>query len=146
MPRSTEPGRRGYSSLNGVLTVISRDSGKCIDFRILSKKCNVCHTWQNKKGTPEYDRFIANHYGKYAINLNGSAGPMESNGVVSCFQESVEVHKVRMTNFIGDGDTKSQSEVVAADPYPSTPAKKLEYIGYVTKEMWNQVTSAEENM
>ena len=118
--------KRGYSSLNGVVTVISQDSGKCIDYRIMSKKCSVCSSWQNKRGTPEYDRFIADHYGKCAINFDGSAGAMESTGVVSCFLESVEVHKVRITNFIGDGDTKSHSEVVAADPYPGTHVKKLE--------------------
>ena len=89
--------------LNGVVTVISRDSGKCIDFRILSKKCGGCHAWQNKKGTPEYGRVIADHYGKCAIKFNGSAGAMESTGVVSCFQESVEVLKVGITHFFDDG-------------------------------------------
>ena len=86
-----------------------------------------------REGTPEYDRFIADHYGKCAINFDVSAGAMESTGVVSCFLESVEVHKVRITNFIGDGDTKSHSEVVAADPYPGTPVKKLECVGHVQK-------------
>ena len=125
--------KRDYSSLNGVVTVISKDSGKCIDYRIMSKKCSVCSSWQNKRGTPEYDRFIADHYGKCAINSDGSAGAMESTDVVSCFLESVEVHKVRITNFIGDVDTKSHSEVVAADPYPGTPVKKLECVGHVQK-------------
>ena len=36
-------------------------------------------------------------------------------------------------NFFGDGDTKSHPEVVAADPYPGTPVKKLECVGHVQK-------------
>ena len=42
--------KRGYLSLNGVVTVISKDSGKCIDCRIMSKKCSVCSSWENKRG------------------------------------------------------------------------------------------------
>ena len=57
---------------------------------------------------------------KCAINFNGSAGAMESTGVVIVFWN--------LTNFIGDGDTKSHSDVVAADPYPGTPMKILECV------------------
>lgn len=32
--------KRGFSSLNGVVTIISSDTRKCIDYRIKSK---VCH-------------------------------------------------------------------------------------------------------
>ena len=34
--------KRGFSSLNGIVTVISNDAGKCIDFHVLSKKCSGC--------------------------------------------------------------------------------------------------------
>ena len=30
--------RRGYSSLNGVVFVISKDVGQCLDYRIMSKR------------------------------------------------------------------------------------------------------------
>jgi hypothetical protein len=35
--------RRGYSSLNGQVTTISMETGKCLDVEIL---CKVCHTCQ----------------------------------------------------------------------------------------------------
>ena len=73
--------------MNGIVAVMSRDSGKCIDHRLLSKKCSMCHAWQNRKGTPGCHRVIANIYGKCAINFTGA---IKSTGVVSCFQESVE--------------------------------------------------------
>ena len=78
------------------------------------------NAWQNEK----YDRFIADHYSKCAIHFDDSAGAMESTGVVSCFQGTAEVHKVRITNFIGDGNTTSHS---------GTPVKKLKCIGHVQK-------------
>ena len=43
--------KRGYSSLNGVVTLIA--NGKCIDNEVMSKKCKQCDM-ENKKGTQEY--------------------------------------------------------------------------------------------
>ena len=34
--------RRGFSSLNGVVTVIASDTGKCVDYRVKSKQCTSC--------------------------------------------------------------------------------------------------------
>ena len=58
---------------------------------------------------------------------------MELSGVVETFKESVALHKVRITNFIGDGYCKSYQRVVAADPYPGTVIQKLECVGHVQK-------------
>ena len=41
--------RRGYSSLNGVVTVIASDSGKCVDYRVLLKTCSACTSWEPRK-------------------------------------------------------------------------------------------------
>ena len=34
--------KRGYSSLNGVVSVIKVETGKVIDYRVLTKKCAQC--------------------------------------------------------------------------------------------------------
>ena len=34
--------KRGYDSLNGIVSIIQNDVGKSIDFRVLSKKCIAC--------------------------------------------------------------------------------------------------------
>ena len=62
-----------------------------------------------KERTSEFDRFMADH--KCAINYSGKAGTMEANGVVQVFKESKDVNKVKIANFIGDGDSKSHSSV-----------------------------------
>ncbi|GFU03600.1 uncharacterized protein TNCV_2896981 [Trichonephila clavipes] len=40
--------RRGYSSLNGCVSVISIDSGKVLDVEFMSKVCRLCNS-KNKK-------------------------------------------------------------------------------------------------
>ena len=58
---------------------------------------------------------------------------MEAACVLQCSQESLDIHKVRLTNFIGDGDSNSRAGVVKAVPYPSVVVKKLECVGHVQK-------------
>ena len=48
--------RRGYSSLNGVVTTISIDTGKCLAYECLTKTCKSCEMWQSRKGTEEYEK------------------------------------------------------------------------------------------
>ena len=48
--------RRGFASLNGVVTCIERVNDKCIDIAIKTKDCKSCHLWKKKQGTEEYDK------------------------------------------------------------------------------------------
>ena len=68
--------KRGHTSLNGVVTVISKENGKCLDHIVLSKKCKGCQTWSNKTSHPGYNSWKANH--DCQINHKGSSGSMES--------------------------------------------------------------------
>lgn len=127
--------RRGYASLNGVVTVIAADTGKCVDYRVRSKQCAACVSWEPRKDSePElYDAFISSH--NCDINHEGSSGSMEVSGLVECFLESVANRQLRYTKYIGDGDTKSYSEVVKSDPYPGTVVEKLECVGHIQKRV-----------
>ena len=97
--------KRGYDSLNGIVTVIQNDVGKCVDFRVISKKCTACASWEKRQGTIEYEKFIFEH--DCLVNHSASAGSMEVIGVVECFQSSVKDRKLRYTQLIGDGDSKT---------------------------------------
>ena len=123
--------KRGYDSLNGIVTVIQNDVGKCVDFRVLSKKCTACASWEKRQGTIEYEKFISEH--DCLVNHSGSAGFMEAIGVVECFQSSVKNRKLRYTQFIGDGDSKTYPSILAADPYPGITIEKLECTGHIQK-------------
>ena len=106
--------RRGFLSLNGVVIGFASDTIKCVDYRVKSKQCASCvHHGSLKKVLTEpnlYEQLISKH--DCDINHEGSAGAMEVSGLIECFMESEKNRRLRYTSYIGDGDTKSYSEVV----------------------------------
>ena len=44
--------KRGHSLINGLVTLISKENGKCIDSYVMSKKCKGCSMWANRKNSP----------------------------------------------------------------------------------------------
>ena len=52
--------RSGYSSRNGVVTIIGNSTGKCIDYRVMTKDCKACKYWKDKDGT-RADNFLIIH-------------------------------------------------------------------------------------
>ena len=111
--------KRGHPSLNGIATAISRDICKCLDYRVMSKNCcSGCCIWKDKEGQQNMIVFL--------LTINVLPTFKGSAGVLKYFQESLDIHKVRITNFIGDRDSKSHAGVVKADPYPGVVVKKFE--------------------
>lgn len=79
--------KRGFSSLEGVTTLIGHYSGKVIDLIVKSSYCAGCNTMKNKKGTEEYDEWFTEHEEVCSKNHEGSAGKMEvkcSNDLSHC--------------------------------------------------------------
>ncbi|XP_065679012.1 uncharacterized protein LOC136093725 [Hydra vulgaris] len=114
--------KRGYSSLNGFITIISKTNGKSIDYRILSKKCKSCEDWNAHQDSSKYMMFKDNHV--CSINHKRLAGSMEAKGIVECFQSSIEERKLRYARYIGDGDSSSYPAILAANPYPGQTVEK----------------------
>ncbi|GFT97194.1 uncharacterized protein TNCV_3858491 [Trichonephila clavipes] len=118
--------KRGYSSMNGVVTVTSVDTGKVIDTEILSKHC-VCK--DKKKHGPVCKK-----------NFNGYSGRMEVDGALSIFQRSVQRYDVRYTKYLGDGDSKAFDNIVKNEVYgDNCTIRKLECIGHVMKRMGSRL-------
>ncbi|GFV72338.1 uncharacterized protein TNCV_638001 [Trichonephila clavipes] len=113
---------RGYTSLNGVVTVTSIDTGKVIDVDILSKYCACKNLSFHKKNCKR--------------NYVGSSGAMEIQGASKIFQRSLSLHKSRYITYLGDGDCKAFDAVkkknINGNEYP---IEKLECIGHVMKRM-----------
>ncbi|GFX75729.1 uncharacterized protein TNCV_2237021 [Trichonephila clavipes] len=118
--------KRGYSSMNGVVTVTSVDTGKVIDTEILSKHC-VCK--DKKKHGPVCKK-----------NFNGYSGRMEVDGTLSIFQRSVQRYDVSYTKYLGDGDSKAFDNIVKNEVYgDNCTITKLECIGHVMKRMGSRL-------
>ncbi|GFW55229.1 hypothetical protein TNCV_116151 [Trichonephila clavipes] len=63
-----------------------------------------CDSWKRRKGSPAYKKWKILHVKECLKNYNGSAGMMETVGMVRIFQRSLSHRSVRYTSYIGDGD------------------------------------------
>ena len=127
--------RRGHSSLNGCVTVLSMETGKCLDIDILTKVCHVCRKI-NKVTDPDEKRLLeADHVGKYKSNFTGSAPSMETVGVKNIFQRSEDKHKLQYTEYFGDGDSKGFAEVQNVYQDKGVTVEKKECVGHVQKRV-----------
>ena len=97
--------KRGFSSLNGIVTIMCKDSSKCIDRVVMSKSCKACIHWKSKRGTIEHERWQMQH--ECRINHIGSSGAMECTGAIEAFKCFVPFFNLKYTGYLGDGDTKS---------------------------------------
>ena len=93
--------KRGYSSLNGIVTVVSVETGKSL-ITTFSQR-NVPSALQGKVEEDAFEEFMSTHENECEINHEGSAGAMEAKGVVTCFSSSVEKYNLRYTHYLGDG-------------------------------------------
>ena len=99
----------------------------------------MCEAWEYKKATNVvgYNDWKAQHV--YAINHTGNARAM---GVVDnpkMSGRSVNLHVLRYTFYIGDGDTKSFVQIYKIDPYPGHTTTKGECVGHVPKRVGFQL-------
>ena len=99
--------RRGFSSKNGVATILSVNQKKCkvLDTVTLSNYCSTCAN--ERKELKDEDQFIdwmETHKESCTKNYDGSAGSMEPHGMMIGFRRSVDKHKLQYTGYLGDGD------------------------------------------
>lgn len=123
--------KRGYASMNGIVSVISNENGKCLDVHVMSKRCHGCAIWKNKENSPGYIDWKLNH--DCQANHEGSSGSMEAAGAIIMFARSVSKNNLMYTEYIGDGDTSSFTKVQESKPYNDTEITKLECVGHVQK-------------
>lgn len=119
MPQSLKV-RRGYSSLNGVVTATSFDTGKVLDVECLSNYCQICSVSKIKCTE------------NCLKNYSGSNGGMKGVGIVRIFSRSEQNRVERCVKYLGDADSNSQSMVCSQTPYGNdVKVEKLECIGHV---------------
>lgn len=76
--------KRGFSSLFGAVFVIAHETGKVVDYTVLSKFCKGCRYWEAKDHTSDaYQQWKAKH--ECDTNFVGSAGAMEPRGSLESF-------------------------------------------------------------
>ena len=129
--------RRGYSSLNGVVTTISIITGKVLDTEPMSRHCQTCERIQPLKSSDplKFELVKGSHTCK--ANYAGSAPSMEPEGAVRMFSRSIHKHNLRYSEYYGDGDSKSHLAV--QNLYDGIKVLKQECIGHVQKRVGNRL-------
>ena len=69
------------------------------------------------------------------INHHGSAGSMEADELIECFQVTEKDRKLRYINYLGDGDSKLFLKISKPDIYPQKQVRKLECDGHIQKRL-----------
>lgn len=86
--------KRGFVSLNGVITATSVDVGKVIDIEIFSEYCDC------------KQKLEKNHEANCKANYLGKSGGMEVEGARTIFSRSLTQYNVKYLKYLGDGDSK----------------------------------------
>lgn len=122
--------KRGFSSLNGVVTVTSMETGMVLDVHIMSKYCQGCNLVKGDKNK------LNKHREDCELNYEGNSGGMEIEGARAIFCRSLINRGVRYLTYLGDGDSKGHAAVCEAKPYgEDVIIEKAECIGHVKKRM-----------
>ncbi|GFS74505.1 uncharacterized protein TNCV_458491 [Trichonephila clavipes] len=88
----------------------------------------------NDEGVTCLQKWKILHVKECLKNHNGSAGMVETVGMVRIFQRSLSHRSVRYTSYIGDGDSKTFSSITASNPYgEDITVSKIECVGHVQK-------------
>ena len=98
-----------------------------------NQKCAQRLSPESRKGTEAYAESKASHESECSMNHEGSAASLEPEGVVACFERSIDKYISRYTQYLGDGDTKSYLKVVKKDPYNGTSVNNMCIIGHLQK-------------
>ncbi|KAL7291527.1 hypothetical protein TKK_0014783 [Trichogramma kaykai] len=133
--------KRGFSSLQGVSTIIGNQTKKVLDVSIKNKYCPACNSKKNlDKDSEEYREWFESHKPNCTANHEGSSGKMEVDGVLEMFKSSVKKYKLKYKYYIGGGDCKVYSSISEAKPYRKNYAViKKECVGHVQKRMGTQL-------
>ena len=99
--------RKGFTSLNGVTTGISIDSGKLLDTVILSKSCKSYTKMQPIKAKDPHSHDKWNQAHKCSLNCKDSSPAMEKVTAEKIFKQSVIKYTLYYTSFYDDGDSKA---------------------------------------
>ena len=103
--------RREHSSMNGCVTTLSMENGKCLDVEVLSKVCHGCQRIERENDVIKRAFKQQKHVGKCKINHTGSSAAMDTEGVMRIFQRSENERNLQYTEYFGDGDSKAYAEV-----------------------------------
>lgn len=135
--------KRGFDAiiLYGIMAVIAWETGQVLDFEIMNKYCRICQykASQMKKdgvssSSKEFEEWWEEHSTSCDQNHYGSSPAMEAAAALVIWGRSEEKLRLRYTEVISDGDSKTLAMLNSAMPYgEGVKIKKHECILHVQK-------------
>ena len=115
---------------------------------------SILQTLGKKLNTAEFEEWHEEHIDndKCQANHTRPSGNMEVSAVIKMFCRSEEKYGAKISNYIGDGDSKTYGNLVEANPYGKNfTIHKKECVGHVQKRMGKRLrdlvkTSVEEKI
>ena len=103
--------KRGYSLLNGAITVISMDNGKILDIEPMTRACKSCllHEKLETSDSKHFEECELTHICK--ISHIWTAGNMEPERAKRILDRSIRKNKTCYTYFYGDEDFDSKRDI-----------------------------------
>ncbi|GFU88214.1 uncharacterized protein TNCV_846071 [Trichonephila clavipes] len=108
------------------------NSNKIIDVEVLSSYCKGCDRWKSLKYGTAYQEWKKSHEPYCVKNHSGSSNKMEVEGMKRFFKRSLLERNAKYVKYIGDGDTKTFSELQNTVSYN---LEKNECVGNIQKRM-----------
>lgn len=133
--------KRFRGSKIGVGFIIDTLTGLAIDFDVLSTYCFGCKHAPAKDETDDegnnlYEKWFAEHDPICSVNYDGSPQAMETQLGIYLWERSVELHDLRYTGYLGDGDTHTCDAINQKAIYgPDITVTKVDCINHVSKRM-----------
>ncbi|XP_071037671.1 uncharacterized protein [Parasteatoda tepidariorum] len=123
--------RTNYSSSSGVASIVGQATGKVLFLGVRNKYCCICSRATTKQVSP------AKHV--CYKNWSGSSSAMESDISVEGFNNSIQMHGLIYSKFIGDGDSNFFKKILDSRPYDSVTVEKIECTNHLLRNACNKL-------
>ena len=130
--------KRGHTSLYGVGAVIDVLTGLVLDYTVCSKYCHACTLKEAEFGSrncAEFEAWFANHEADCCADYKGSSNAMEAECARRLWSRSIDLHNIRYTGMLRDGDSKAFGAVTKLAPYPDVTIEREECVNHAHKRL-----------
>ena len=79
------------------------------------------------------------------FHILGSSGMMEPEAAKVLWKRSLELHNMRYTTMVGDGDSMTFDSILASKPYGDIVIKKEECLNHVAKRLGTALRNLVQN-
>lgn len=124
-----------YDANSGTAVVIGARTGKILSFKTRNKYCKTCAIAKGKDIPPKQHTCYK--------NWTGPSTAMEADMLTESFRESINVHGLVYSRFVGDGDSSVYSKII--NIYDGITVEKIECLNHAIKNFHRKLVNISSN-